>query len=286
MNRFFKGFVFSSLLIAMTFVMSGCGIDRVTPGYAGIVVDEWGNDSGVHVEALPVGRIIYNPIATSIYKFPTYIQHITWDMYGSIDESFVINSTEGSIIEFDVAVAVRFTAESAPTLFEEFRATPDRILNGYVRTLIEGHFNNRGSTMRAVDIVGEGKMELQDYALRMSGAELKAKGIELEFVRIIGEMRMDEQVTRSINAVLTAAQQALEARNRVAQAEAEADQRIARARGDSLSLVIEAGGQAEANRLLAESLTQTLVDYQGTIRWNGVLPQVTGGGTPIIDFRD
>lgn len=151
--------------------------------------------------------------------------------------------------------------------------------------MIEGYFNDKASTMRAVDIVGDGKVELQQYAFERSRDRLAEKGIDLEFVRIIGEMRMDEQVTRSINAVLTAAQQAIEARNRVAQASTEADQRIEQARGDSLSAVIRAGGQAEANRLLAESVTPTLVEYEKILKWNGTLPQMTGGGIPLIDIR-
>lgn len=282
MNKVFSRVAILAVIAATA---SGCFIDRVTPGYAGVKVHNWGNDKGVDVEPLPVGRVIYNPITTDIYKFPTFVQHVTWDMYGGNDESLVINSTEGSTIEFDAAIAIKFTPDMVPAMFEEFRTTPTAIVNGYIRTQIEGYFNDKASTMPAVDIVGDGKVELQRYAFEQAQLLLAPKGIELEFVRIIGEMRMDEQVTRSINAVLTAAQQAIEARNRVAQAEAEADQKIARSRGDSLSMVIDAGGRAEANRLLAESLDNRLIEYEKILKWNGQLPTVQGSATPIIDLR-
>jgi regulator of protease activity HflC (stomatin/prohibitin superfamily) len=280
--RFFKRIV---VLMAVMVMASGCLMSRIVPGYAGIKVHNWGNDKGLDVEPLPVGRIIYNPFTTDIYKFPTFVQHINWDVYGRDDNSFVVNSVEGSVIEFDVAIALRFSGEAAPAIFEEFRRPPDEIVNGYVRSIVEREFIAMASTMRATEIVGEGKMRLVNHSTDAVRSELEPKGISVDFITITGEMRLDEQVTRSINAVLTAAQQAIEARNRVVQAEAEADQKIARARGDSLSMVIDAGGRAEANRQLNQSLTAQLIEYEKIKAWNGVLPQVTGGATPILDFR-
>lgn len=103
--------VFILALFSITF--TGC-VDRVTPGYAGVKVHNWGNDKGVDVEPLPVDRVIYNPISTDIYKFPTFVQHVTWDKYDREDESLVINTTEGSTIEFDAAVAIKFNEALVP----------------------------------------------------------------------------------------------------------------------------------------------------------------------------
>ena len=46
----------------------------------------------------------------------------------------------------------------------------------------------------------------------------------------------------------------------------------------------EAQAQAEANRLLAESVTPTLVQYEMAKKWNGQMPQVSGGATPLIQM--
>ena len=44
------------------------------------------------------------------------------------------------------------------------------------------------------------------------------------------------------------------------------------------------GDRAEANQLLAKSLTPPLIQYEGLQRWDGRLPLFTGGGgTPLID---
>ena len=43
--------------------------------------------------------------------------------------------------------------------------------------------------------------------------------------------------------------------------------------------------QARANQLLAQSITPTLVQYELTKKWNGQMPQVTGGATPLLQLQ-
>ena len=44
----------------------------------------------------------------------------------------------------------------------------------------------------------------------------------------------------------------------------------------------EAEAQAKANRLLSESITPTLGQYEMSKRWNGQMPQVSGAAMPSI----
>ena len=54
----------------------------------------------------------------------------------------------------------------------------------------------------------------------------------------------------------------------------------------SSSKMLEADSYAEAqkkaNELLASSLTKELIDYNVAVKWDGKLPSVTGGNTPLI----
>jgi regulator of protease activity HflC (stomatin/prohibitin superfamily) len=88
----------------------------------------------------------------------------------------------------------------------------------------------------------------------------------------------------SINRVIQAAQDALAAQNKVVQAKAEADQVIATAQGAAQATLINAKAQADANQLLNASLTDTLVRWQAIAKWNGTMPNVTGGAMPFIDI--
>jgi prohibitin 2 len=50
---------------------------------------------------------------------------------------------------------------------------------------------------------------------------------------------------------------------------------------------VKAKAQAEANKLLQESLTPLLIQNKSIDKWNGTLPQFTGGGAvPFLNLTD
>jgi len=81
------------------------------------------------------------------------------------------------------------------------------------------------------------------------------------------------------------AQQQVETQKQVlAQREIEAQQKVATAKGEAESILVVAQGQAKANDALSRSITPILVQYKGVEKWNGILPQVSGGAVPFIDL--
>lgn len=54
------------------------------------------------------------------------------------------------------------------------------------------------------------------------------------------------------------------------------------AQAEAAQIRILAEAQAESNRILAESLNELLLQYRTIEKWNGELPMVTTGGTPLI----
>ena len=71
--------------------------------------------------------------------------------------------------------------------------------------------------------------------------------------------------------------------NEAAIAKAEADKQVAitNAEAEAQKTSIAADAQAEANRKLAESLSDTLIDYQKIQKWDGKLPTVSGGNALV-----
>lgn len=71
--------------------------------------------------------------------------------------------------------------------------------------------------------------------------------------------------------------------NEAAIAKAEADKQVAitNAEAEAQKTSIAADAQAEANRKLAESLSDTLIDYQKVQKWDGKLPTVSGGNALV-----
>ena len=70
------------------------------------------------------------------------------------------------------------------------------------------------------------------------------------------------------------------AEQQVVQAEAAAKA----AEAEAQAILVKAEAQAEANRKLADSLTSVLVEYEKIQKWDGKLPQVSGGNA-IVDIR-
>ena len=82
------------------------------------------------------------------------------------------------------------------------------------------------------------------------------------------------------------AQQQVETQKQVlAQREIEAQQKVATAKGEAESILVVAQGQAKANEALSRSISAILVQYKGVEKWNGILPQVSGGAVPFVDLR-
>jgi len=82
------------------------------------------------------------------------------------------------------------------------------------------------------------------------------------------------------------AQQQVETQKQVlAQREIEAQQKVATAKGEAESILVVAQGQAKANDALSRSISPILVQYKGIEKWNGILPQVSGGAVPFVDLR-
>ena len=76
----------------------------------------------------------------------------------------------------------------------------------------------------------------------------------------------------------------IEAEKNKETAEIKAEQAKIVAQGEADAKKIAAEVEAEANRKIAESLTPELIEKIKFEQWDGVLPQVQGSGTPIVDI--
>lgn len=100
--------------------------------------------------------------------------------------------------------------------------------------------------------------------------------------RQIAKLEYEKQQTE-IKTQLEKANADKQEREIKAQAAANEKKIAADAEAESIKTVADA--QAEANKKLANSITKDLVDYTKIEKWDGKLPQVSGGSS-IIDMRD
>jgi regulator of protease activity HflC (stomatin/prohibitin superfamily) len=97
-------------------------------------------------------------------------------------------------------------------------------------------------------------------------------------------IRFSPEYEKAVEAKQVAQQQVETQRQILAQREIEAQQKVASAKGEAESILVVAQGQAKANDALSRSISPILVQYKSIEKWNGILPQVSGGGIPLIDL--
>ncbi len=87
-------------------------------------------------------------------------------------------------------------------------------------------------------------------------------------------------------AFITAIEEKQVAQQQLLKAETEKQTAITNAQAAAESVKIKAAGDAEANKLLNESLSDKVIENKKIEKWNGQMPKVTGNGGTIIDIGD
>jgi regulator of protease activity HflC (stomatin/prohibitin superfamily) len=125
--------------------------------------------------------------------------------------------------------------------------------------------------------------EIRKRAMTKLGDNLARYHIIVDDI-YISNIRFSPEYEKAIEAKQVAQQYVETQRQVLAQREIEAQQKVATAKGEAESIQVVAQGQAKANELLSRSISPILVEYKGIEKWNGILPQVTGGALPFIEL--
>ena len=125
--------------------------------------------------------------------------------------------------------------------------------------------------------------EIRKRAMTKLGDNLSRYHIIVDDI-YFANIRFSPEYEGAIEAKQVAQQQVETQRQVLAQREIEAQQKVATAKGEAESILVVATGQAKANDALSKSITPILVQYKGIEKWNGILPQVSGGAVPFIDL--
>jgi regulator of protease activity HflC (stomatin/prohibitin superfamily) len=125
--------------------------------------------------------------------------------------------------------------------------------------------------------------EIRQRAMKKLGDNLARYHIIVDDI-YFANIRFSPGYEGAVEAKQVAQQQVETQRQVLAQREIEAQQKVATAKGEAESILVVAQGQAKANDALSRSISPILVQYKGIEKWNGILPQVSGGAVPFIDL--
>jgi regulator of protease activity HflC (stomatin/prohibitin superfamily) len=125
--------------------------------------------------------------------------------------------------------------------------------------------------------------EIRQRAMKKLGDNLSRYHIIVDDI-YFANIRFSAGYEGAVEAKQVAQQQVETQRQVLAQREIEAQQKVATAKGEAESILVVAQGQAKANDALSRSITPILVQYKSVEKWNGILPQVSGGTVPFVNL--
>jgi len=271
-------------LIALT-VLAPSMVTYVNPGHVGIVIHRTGG--GVDRTPLGPGLHARNPLITAIEEYPTFMQTLVLTR-GSTEGSeqndeINVNSQEGQPLSVDVSMSFELDPAKVPQLYQTFRTDIATIQHGYVKQTIRQALQEVIGSEQIADIIGPKKAEAVGRAQGLISQRLAPYGIVVKQFTL-NELRAPESVMQAINTKNVMQQQALTAQNELQKNTFQAQGDSIKAAGRAKAITAEAEAQARANQLLSASITPTLVQYELMKKWNGQLPQVSGGATPMIQL--
>ncbi|MEO7454980.1 MAG: prohibitin family protein [Gemmatimonadaceae bacterium] len=257
----------------------------VDPGYVGIVIHR----AGGGVDPVPLGPGIHSriPFATGIEKYPIFLKTIVLTKASSegsqLNDEINVNSVEGQPLSLDVSLSFQLDAAQTPRLYTTFRTDINQITHGFVKQTIRQALQEIVGTEPVADVIGPKKAEATSRVRALISQRLQPLGFDVKQFTI-NELRAPPAVMEAINQKNVMQQQALTAQNELQKNTFNAQGDSIKAAGRAKAITAEAEAQARANQLLAQSITPTLVQYEITKKWDGRLPTVSGGGTPLISL--
>jgi|AntDeeMinimDraft_6_1070357.scaffolds.fasta_scaffold11126_3 regulator of protease activity HflC (stomatin/prohibitin superfamily) len=265
----FKGIVASGIVVVIGIiaivgltglVMAWSPVDEGNVG----VVTQWGDATG---EVLQPGSNYIQPVRQKSNEIPTRPQ--TVDMQGN-DEVFIITK-DGQDVWVSLTVRYSVNKDEAVTFFRQYKNI-DQVVNRLIIPTVTSNVRNEASDLTTRDVITrEGRLALEATAEDSLRENFDGSGLQLEAVQV-REVRLNDEFASKLEAVeieRTERERALIEANTTAEEE-----------------VIVAEGQAEANRVLSESLDDAVLteQYINAIKDNDKVIIAGGGedGQPII----
>jgi len=256
----------------LTLLFFSC--ERIDAGHVGVKVNLYGDGKGVDDVTECTGMVFYNPFTTKIYEFPTFIQHKEYKKTEESDNSFVVNSKDGS--EFQVSPIMNYSVqrEKVPTIFSKYRRSLPEIEEGFLKTAVYDAFRLATNKYTADELISN-RAVFEVEVRRLLESQLLKEGFIIN--QFTSNLIYPETFKKSIEAKNNAVQAALRAENEVKTAEAQAKIKIATANGNAQAMLTAAKAEAEANRMKQQTITPLLLQLEWINKWNGRLPETMLG---------
>ena len=228
------------------------------------------------LDAVPVtGWVFYNPVTTSVYSYPVYVQRVDYS-------PFTVTTKDAAVFSMDPVLAFRLNRDKAVDVFAKYRKPLRDIEEGYMRTVIYDAYRITANKYTSDELMAS-RAQFESEVRMMLEHSLNEEGFLVE--EFTSKITPPSSLLSMIDAKNTAIQSALKAENEVKEAEANAKIAVAKAEGNAKAMKIKADAEAYYNRTIAASLSPMIVQEDMIEKWDGKMPQImTGNGGMMMDI--
>ena len=256
------------IILLFLFIISWGSFALVPAGHRGVVL-WWGS---VEKRIMGEGLNFKVPIAERVIKVDVKVQP---HPFKEIDAS----SKEYQMVKMTGMMNFHIDPSFVNDLYQ-------KVGLDFADKVIDPAFNDFVKEVVPTYPIGEilpKREEIRKRAMGKLGENLARYHIIVDDI-YFANIRFSPEYEKAIEAKQVAQQQVETQRQVLAQREIEAQQKVATAKGEAESILVVAQGQAKANDALSRSISPILVQYKSVEKWNGILPQVSGGAIPFVDL--
>lgn len=259
---------------ALGMFLSSCGYERVEAGYEGVKVNLYGDSKGVDNVSLVTGAVWYNPVTTSVYQYPVFVQTVDY-------EPFSVNAKDGSSFTVDPTISLKVIDGKSPEVFKKYRKEKvEDVINTTLYNYVKNAFRIQLNNYTTDELVSK-REEFEKAIEEKLSKELAAENFQLE--QMTSGLQYPSSLVEAINKKNEAVQEALKIENEVKAVEAAAKKRVAEAEGNAKALKIKGDAEAEYNRKIAASLSPLIIQQNMIEKWDGKVPVFTGANGTMLD---
>ncbi len=258
LRRIFGGGIASIAGLVVLLIIAFNSFQIIGAGERGVVFSKFGGvQQGVRGEGLqlkiPLIQAIV-PIDVRIHKAETEASASSKDL---------------QTVHSRIALNYHIAPDEAAQLYQEVGTLyKERLIDPSVQEAVKA----ATAQFTAEELITR-RAEVSTLIKEMLAERLIPRNIMVDEFNIV-DFTFSDVFNQAIEAKQTAEQNALKAQRDLERIKIEAEQKVT-----------EATAEAESQRLQRETITETILQLRAIEKWDGVLPQVTGGSVPFIDLR-
>lgn len=283
MNKKGKALIIIIPLLIIALILGVMCIEKIPRGYVGSIYSISGGTSN---EVLTEGWHMVAPNKkVTEYSVATEQLLMTKDERdGSEDnESFSATCKDG-VLNVDLEMSYHFNAEDIPTIAKRYRGlSGESIVNTRIKSKVRTYVNEVTSQYTVLEAYMDKKSELNTELTAHLKKELAAYGVVVESATL-PRTEPDKAIKQAITERSKKAQEVEAAKQEQEKQKILAQTKKIEAQGEADAAVAKAKGEAEANRLIANSMTSELIkkmEMEARLKHGWV--EIQGSNTVVKD---